>query len=376
MNKELIAAIATLVGTIIGAGILGIPFVVSKAGFLTALPLIVILGLVFVVVNLCLGEITLRTKGVHQLTGYIEAYLGRTGKFLMMLSMIFGIYGALLAYMIGVGQSLNAIFGGGSLVWSIFFFIVGSFVVYGSIEWLKKSETLLMFFMLTVFAIITLFLLFSGKFNLNNLTVFHPNLFLLPFGVVLFAYLGTSAMPELNRELKDKKLMKKAILFGTFLPIIVYSLFAFSVVGVTGEHATEVATVGIGFLLGKSAIIFFNAFAVLTMSTSFISLGFALKDMFKFDYSFNYNISWFLAVIPALLFFLIANPTFSRTLSITGSLSGGLAIVLVLLAYLKAQKLGKRKPEYKIWIPKLLIYFLILVFILGALFDVGVFGLL
>ncbi|MBI5065283.1 amino acid permease [Candidatus Woesearchaeota archaeon] len=376
VNKDLIAAIATLVGTIIGAGILGIPFVVSKAGFLTALPLIIILGLIFLLVNLSLGEITLRTKGAHQLTGYMEKYLGKPGKFFMMLSMIFGIYGALLAYMIGVGQSLNAILGGGSFVWSILFFIVGSFVVYGSIEWLKKSETLLMFFMLTVFAIITLFLFFSGKFNFDNLTVFHPNLFFLPFGVVLFAYLGTSAIPEINRELKNKKLMKKAILFGTFLPIIVYSLFAFGVVGVTGEKATEVATVGIGALLGKSAILFFNAFAILTMSTSFISLGFALKDMFKFDYSFNYNISWFLAVIPALLFFLIANPAFSRTLSITGSLSGGLAIVLVLLAYLKAQKVGKRKPEYKIWIPKLLIYFLILLFILGALFDVEIFNYL
>ena len=90
VNTQLIAAIATLVGTIIGAGILGIPFVVSKAGFLTALPLIVLIGLIFVVVNLCLGEITLRTKGVHQLTGYMEKYLGKSGKFLMMLSMIFG----------------------------------------------------------------------------------------------------------------------------------------------------------------------------------------------------------------------------------------------------------------------------------------------
>ncbi len=376
VNSQLIAAIATLVGTIIGAGILGIPFVASKAGFLTALPLIIILGLIFLLVNLSLGEITLRTRGIHQLTGYMELYLGKTGKFFMMLSMIFGIYGALTAYMIGVGQSLNAILGGGGFVWSVIFFVAASLVVHGGIDWLKRSETLLMFFMFSIFLIITLFLLFSGRFNLDNLNVFRPNLFLLPFGVVMFSFLGTSAIPEIYRGLANKKLMKKAIIFGSCIPIVVYSLFAFSVIGVSGGNVTEVATIGVGNLLGKSAILFFNAFATITMSTAFISLSFALKDMFKFDYSFNYTISWLLALIPAFLFLLIANPTFSKTLSITGSLTGGLAIVLVLLAYLKAQKTGKRKPEYKIWIPKLLIYFLILVFILGALFDVGVFNLL
>ena len=39
MNKKLLLweAIATLVGTIIGAGILGIPYVIAKAGFWTGI---------------------------------------------------------------------------------------------------------------------------------------------------------------------------------------------------------------------------------------------------------------------------------------------------------------------------------------------------
>lgn len=60
---------------VIGAGILGIPYVVAKAGFLTGLLDLIIIGLAVLVLNLYVGEIMLRTKEDHQLTGYAEKYL-------------------------------------------------------------------------------------------------------------------------------------------------------------------------------------------------------------------------------------------------------------------------------------------------------------
>ena len=40
MKKEFFEAIALLMGTVIGAGVLGIPYIVYKAGFLTGLLLL------------------------------------------------------------------------------------------------------------------------------------------------------------------------------------------------------------------------------------------------------------------------------------------------------------------------------------------------
>lgn len=371
LNKQLMVAIATLIGYVIGAGILGIPYVVSKAGFLTSLPLLIGLGIVIIIVNLCLTEIILRTKGTHQLTGYMEKYLGYHGKFWMMLSMIFGIYGALLAYIIGVGKSLQEIFGGSNLFWSIVFFIIASLIIYGGIEWLKKSEAYLISVLFIIFFSIVFSLLFSEFFDYQRLLVFQPKKFLIPFGVILFAYLSTAAIPELNRELKDKKLISKAVVFGISITILVYTFFALTVVGVLGENTTRIATVGIGKLIGPLAVIFFNSFAIITMTTSFIALGFALKDMFQFDYNFNFNTAWLFTISIPLIFFLVLNTTFTEVLSIVGSLTGGLAGILILLAYLKAKKLGNRKPEYSINLPKLLVYGLIIIYIVGALFETG-----
>src|SRR3989344_800615 len=98
MKKELLEAIATLAGTVIGAGILGIPYIVQKTGFMVGLAYIIIIGLSVMIVNLCLGEVVLRTEGKHQLTGYAQKYLGKYGKWLMTFSMVVGIYGALTAY--------------------------------------------------------------------------------------------------------------------------------------------------------------------------------------------------------------------------------------------------------------------------------------
>src|SRR3989338_3789267 len=110
MEKRFFGAIATLVGTTIGAGVLGIPFVVAKAGILLGLIDIIIIGAAIMMVNLYLGEVVLRTKGKHQLTGYAQKYLGNKGKSIMALTMVFSIYGALTAYIIGVGEALASVF--------------------------------------------------------------------------------------------------------------------------------------------------------------------------------------------------------------------------------------------------------------------------
>ena len=93
MDKNFFRAIALLCGTVIGAGVLGIPYVIAQTGFFVGLLTILFLGLAILMLNLFVGEIVLRTPGNHQLPGYAEKYLGKWGKRLVVFSMLFGIYG-------------------------------------------------------------------------------------------------------------------------------------------------------------------------------------------------------------------------------------------------------------------------------------------
>src|SRR3989344_9381038 len=198
MKKELpfLEAIAVLVGTIIGAGILGIPYVAYRAGFLTTIIVMTVIYLAVLLINLHIGEIVLSTKKLHQLTGYAEKYLGKWGKTAMFFSVIIGFYGALLAYLIGEGEVLAALTGGSPIVYSLLFFAFASLLVYLGLRVIKETEFLLTMVILFIVVVIA----FWGLKDLNwtNLLEFSPAKLLIPYGVIFFSIGGASAMPQMR----------------------------------------------------------------------------------------------------------------------------------------------------------------------------------
>lgn len=376
-KKHLIEAISTLIGFTIGAGILGIPFVVAKAGFLTGILNILILGILILLLNLYLGEVTLRTKGIHQLTGYAKIYLGKIGNYLMIVSFIIFSHGALIAYIIKTGEFLNAllspIFGGTIILYSLIFFIFSFIIIHEGIKIVEKSEVSMV---LLIFIIIILLAIFAiPNLNTNNLTNFTINNFFIPYGVVFFAFLATPAIPEMNEELKNnKKELKKAIIIGSLIPIFIYILFALIVVGITGINTTDGAILGLANVLGNKILILGSILGILTMATSFIAVAFALTEMYHFDYKLKKKVSSILACfIPLIIALAIINSNiknaFFRVLDITGSFGGSLAGILIVLIWWKAKRSGNRKPEFSIHKKDILNLIIILMLILGIIFK-------
>src|SRR3989338_6323757 len=91
-NRQFFLSVSTLIGTVIGIGIFGVPFVFAKSGFLTGVLFLIILTAITLIIHLAFGEIILRTNGNHQITGYAEAYLGSKWKNIVLFSFVMGIY--------------------------------------------------------------------------------------------------------------------------------------------------------------------------------------------------------------------------------------------------------------------------------------------
>ncbi|MDP3771442.1 MAG: aromatic amino acid transport family protein, partial [bacterium] len=148
-------AIAMLVGTIIGAGIFGVPYVVARSGVAIGLIHFAVLTVALLLIHLFFGELTLRTNAHHRLVGYAEKYWGAPGKWLAAMSGILGIYGALLAYIILGGSFLHQLagqtFGGTPWSYSIIFAVVGAFVIALGLRLIEEVE-----FILTAFLFIAL----------------------------------------------------------------------------------------------------------------------------------------------------------------------------------------------------------------------------
>lgn len=367
-TKKFLAGLAILIGTCIGAGVLGIPYVVAKAGFLVGLGYILFVGLIIIFINLYFGEIILRTKGRHHLPGYAEKYLGKKGKVFMQFALIFGIYSAIVAYIFGVGESFSFLFFGDSsysLLIGLVFAGFMSLLLWRGLSELKRFEKWGVGIILTLLVLIIF--LFAGRVSIENLAGLNLNYLFLPFGVVLFALMSFSTIPEISFILgKDKKLIKKILIVGTSVSVVFYILFALVVVGFKGLETPEISTFALGSI--------FIVLGIFTMFTSYLALGNALRDHFKYDDHDKRLKSWFLtAIIPIFIFLFIKLFdlfSFTRILSIGGVVAGGSIAVLILLMIGKAKKKGDRKPEYSIPVNWFVVGFLSLIFILGIVREI------
>ncbi|MFW0837717.1 MAG: aromatic amino acid transport family protein [Candidatus Komeilibacteria bacterium] len=348
MQKDIffIEAAAILIGTTIGAGILAIPYVIAEAGFLSGLVMVIVVTLVMLVLNLMVGQLALGTKDLHQLPGYARKYLGRTGERLMFVLMVASIYGALLAFVIGEGRVLADLFGGSPMLSSLIFLAVGAIILYFGLSIIRRLELLLT---LVIFFIILLLFWWSRPFIAwDNLKVFSWQNILLPYGAVFFAGMGFSSIAQMREVLIGReKLLRKAIVVGTFAPAIIYVIFSLLVVGVSGSATSEVATINLGHIIGPQMIIFGNIFAFVTMATTFLALGLALKKAFIQDLRRSANVAWLLTCsVPAVALLLGLN-SFANIVSIVGAVAGGLQGVLIALTWYYMHQM-ERNPEYRL----------------------------
>lgn len=375
-GKNFLSAIMMLVGTIIGAGIFGLPYVAAKTGILAVLPYLVVLTFIVTLLHLLYGEVALRTNGQHRLVGYAGIYLGPWGKRLASFSVIAGTYAALLAYLLLGGNFLfillGGVFGGTAFVYSlILFFACAIFIGRGlkTVSWLELLLSALLLGAIFVFLAKGALLINTANFSL---AVNWEEIFL-PYGIILFSLGGASVIPELVKLLKDSEFqVKKAIIWGTLIPAIVYLLFIAVVLGVSGAQTSEEAISGLLPYFGSEVIALGAIIGFLAVVTSFLAFGTNLKKTFEYDYNFSKPASLVLALAIPFLLFWFGVDNFLRVIGFAGAVGGGIDGILIILMYRMADRGGKgdRKPEYDVVTSRWLEYLLIAIFIAGIIYTI------
>lgn len=375
-NRNFFYAVATLIGTIVGVGIFGLPYAFAKAGFFVGLIQLVLLGAAIMLIQLMFGEIILRTKEKHNLPGYIDKYLGKRWETLISISALTGIFGSMIAYILVGGTLLKSFFNHFELMASapesaffvIFWLFLTSFILFG----LKIIE--LVEFGMTMFLLLTISVIFIFSvphIDTANFFIFNGNNIFLSYGVIFFALSGTVAITELREILVgQEKRLKPAIILGVMTAVVVYMIFVSTVVGVTGSSTTEEAMTGLSGVVGGPIYILGVIFGILAIATSYITFGYYLYEAFLYDFGINRNLSHILIAIVPIAFVLLGWRNFIGTISFLGAVMGGFESIAMILAYLKAKKTGDRNPEYSLKIPHFVYYFLILVFALGIIYTV------
>ena len=332
-------AVFMITGMTIGAGVLGIPYVVAQVGLKIGLAYILALGLVMLFLNLMLGEIAVRTNESLQIPGLAGKYLGKWAKLLLNIIIVFASYGALLAYIIGEGQALSALFGGSPVAWSVIFWSIVSIIVWRGLQTIKSVEKVLSIIVISIICGLSFYIL--KDFKLANWVYTDLSKIFLPYGVILFALNGTPAVIEAHALLpRSQRHFRKALIIGSLIPVAVYVLFALAVAGATGLGTSEVATIGLGAKFGNGVLVLGNIFAILAMAGGFIGSGIALKQNFVWDNKINKILAEFLVISVPLLLFIAGLRQFITILSVAGGVFIGIEAVILIIVCWQARRKG------------------------------------
>ncbi|MEK7558014.1 MAG: aromatic amino acid transport family protein [Patescibacteria group bacterium] len=365
-------AIAVLIGTIIGVGIFTLPFIFHQSGIILLPIYMIILGIIQYYLHLLFAEVVLSTNGCHRIPGYVEKYSSKKAKYITLIMAMLSDYGVIIAYIIVGGlflhQLLNPLFGGGVFLYTTILFAIEALIVFFGLKLVAGFEFIATFFMIVVIGMIVW--KSQSFFSLANFNIIQWNNVFMPYGPVFFSVGGASAIPMMCKLLnKNKEKIKSAIFWGTFLPVIIMSIFIIVAIGISGNNITQDTLAGFSAVFKDGVIFLALIFGLLAISTSFLTTCEALKEVFLWDFKINKTIAWFLACIAPFLLYLLGLNNLAKIISLTGAFCGGAFGIILLWLVFKVKKKYDKKSIINNKINKPIFYFLSVLFILGFIYE-------
>jgi len=365
----MLIATLTLIGTIIGVGVFGVPYTFAIAGVNIGIVWFLILSGAVLLIHLYYGEVVTASSEEHRLVGFAAKYLGKKAAVATTVCSVLSFYGAILAYIIVGGQFLYNLFGnilGGTvaLYQVIFFLLVAVFIAFG-LKMVSKIESALTALLILTMVVIT-WVAFRGG-SADNFTSSNWPQFFLPYGVIFFAITGTNAIPEMKDIVGgDKKLLSRSVIWGSLIAFALTLAFTLAVVAVSGVFTSAEALFGLGENLGPGIVLFGSIFGFLAIITSFLVIGINLKEQFIYDFKMGKLAAWALACLPPFLFYLFGTTDFIKVMGLTGSVLSGFVGVIIVSIYLKVTGEKKIKSWLRYFAP-----LLILLFIFGIVYEIA-----
>ncbi len=359
--KGFTLSVGLLAGTIIGAGIFSLPYVVSRLGLVTGVFYLLFFAFIYFLVFRMYAALTMTTSEEHRFFYLAGKFLPSRLAGFASLIVITGLIFTLTVYLILAVSFFGLAAGVSAPAAVLIFWILGSVFIFVKLDWQGALEV---FGIAAILAIVSI-IFFSGS-SFPEVPLFREfslPVFLLPFGPLLFAYSARVAIPKVVGEWKKKKAagrpfpLGKALLAGSFLPAAVYLVFVFGVLrlapNVTPEalNSLDFLPPGIVFLLG--------VLGLLTLWTSYFMIGSDVRETLKYDLKAPGWLSSLVVLVLPLGLYLAGFREFLTVLGLTGGVFLGLEGIFIIMMWRRA---FPRHPLRHFAYPLYLVFFLALIY--------------
>ncbi len=321
-----VEGLAILVGTLVGAGVLGLPYAASKVGLIPAMGILFGIMLLMLFTSFIVLKLSAEMGGA-QMSTIAQSSLGKTGGWIMYLSIMITGFGAFLAYIAGIGSIFTNLFGVNETIGAIFFWILASSVIYLGLEASGKTELIMSLLLLAIFIGITGMLLPHARLE-NALYADYTGIFSM-MGVVIFAFGFHTVIPDVYRGIGSYKKTKKIIVLAFLIPTVVYAVFMVVFLMTFGKNTPQVATQGLETIYNGMGNVVGNALPLIAITTSYIGLGLAQQSNSKEFLRLKKPAAWALTVVPPIIIYLAGVKNFADILSFSGNTGDLMAFIIL-----------------------------------------------
>lgn len=372
-DKEFLYGTSLLVGTIVGVGLFGLPYVALHSHFWWIIGYFIIVGMMLMLLHHFFAEISIHAKHPHHLPGFAERYIGKWAKRLALVAESVGLYGAQLAYLIIGGNFLAQLFHMAETpyeqVFVFAFFAAGGFFVWRGIKSVAETEFILLLMLILFVVGFFIFSIFSGSYMPTSIGMKEAPL--LPYGVIVFSLWGLSAIPEMNVLFKrQEKKINRMIMTAILVSIAIYVLFIWSVLSISGPATSEESLAGLRALIPAGLFRFALVFGLLTTFTSFLGIGVALQYTYHDDYNLPLSTSWFIAMGVPMILYLSGFRNFLNAISISGSIGFTVVAIIIYLIYLRLKPRKGKVIHHALFTHPVFVFLLLLLTALGGLLSI------
>lgn len=358
---SLLGGILLVAGSAIGGGMLGLPIVTGISGFYPAIVIFLFCWVFMTITALLLLEVNLSFKKNINFMTMTEKCLGKFGKIICWITYLFLFYSMLVAYIDGSGSltrnflsqkmRLNVEYWQASLFFTALF---GIAVYFGTIFVDRLNRLFMLGLILTYFFVIGLGAP-EVQTNFFSHQMWKYSLLAIPVTITSFGY--HNIIPTLTHYLKrDRSKMIQLILIGGALPLFVYILWDWLILGVVPYlHFEKALSVDhmLGYIKYPLVGVFAQYFAFFAIITSFLAQALALVDFLRdaLKVSNNWvNRFWLVLLVltPPYIFAMVYPGVFIQALGLVGGFAAIILFVFLPALMVWQLRYKKRDKKYQI----------------------------
>lgn len=352
-GQKRLRATLSLLGTIIGAGVFGMPAMIGAWGVPLATLGFAVVTAIVLAVHLYLTEAVLAYKPDARLAGFARHWIGPAGGVFTGAVQTLGALGTNLAYIILGGEFLMILGNAAGISWPIIawqalFWLAGVMVVMMGLDRLAKIEAFL------TWGLVGVMVLLIGVFTsqMDWMVAFEPagTFTFEPYGIFLFALLGYGVVPEMERLTSgNAQDMRKSVIRGTL--VAAGLTYAFGVAGwlasggTLGRGAADIVA-----LLPPGLRMVVPLFGFLAIATSYITSAYDVGSMFRLDFRMTPWLAWAASLSVPFLLLLLGPRDFLSVIGFVGALfSAAICIVIALIGRAALRKTVNAQFGNALW---------------------------